>query len=161
MFQDNETLRIQINDLPAIELLTPEEQAELFGAGPKWARLGVEVLEERLVQASHLSFSSVFGGQLTVTTKEAGLNIQVVSNQNQSQVSIIEGGQTNAFSTSQVKKILFDTAAGTSAIDALFAGAEAMSIAVEHPGTPQSSYVRTPTGQLLQDGTTDLSPSRT
>ena len=38
--------RVLIEDLPALEALTPEEAAELFGAGPRpTARLGLERLE--------------------------------------------------------------------------------------------------------------------
>ena len=52
-----ETLRIRIDDLPLVELLTPEEEAVLFGAGPRKPALGVELLEDRQLLTGGLSAS--------------------------------------------------------------------------------------------------------
>lgn len=46
---DIHPFRLVIEDLPAVEQLTPEEMARIFGAGKtSFTRLGVESLEERL-----------------------------------------------------------------------------------------------------------------
>ena len=50
---DESKLRITLGDLPAVETLSPEEQAEVFGAGkPRVARLGIENLETREVMSA-------------------------------------------------------------------------------------------------------------
>ena len=47
--RDIHPFRLVIEDLPAVEQLTPEEMARIFGAGKtSFTRLGLEPLEERL-----------------------------------------------------------------------------------------------------------------
>jgi hypothetical protein len=72
--------RIQIKDLPPVQDLTPEELAEIFGAGR--TRLGVEQLETRELRAASL-MASLSGGVLRVegTTGSDQIRIQQSNNQ--------------------------------------------------------------------------------
>lgn len=59
-------MTIQINDLPQLKDLTPEQLKELFGAGK--IRLNMEALEDRLVQ-SGFSAASSFGTMASVYSR--------------------------------------------------------------------------------------------
>src|SRR5262245_51945461 len=107
------TLRIRIDDLPPVETLTPEEEPELFGAGPKKAHLRVESHEDRLVQASHLN-ATLSGGVLSLQATTAGESVQI-RQVSPGQVQIIEGGDSKTYSGVDGVKVW--NGAGVSAID--------------------------------------------
>lgn len=66
--------RIALDDLPALETLTDEQMAELFGRGLARTRLGVQALETReMMSVSQLVMT---GTTLTVYTNNVGTSVQ-------------------------------------------------------------------------------------
>jgi len=144
-------LRIRIDDLPPVELLTPEEEAELFGAGPRKRVLGVEALEDRQLMTAGLS-TALSNGILNVTVPVAGDLVTIRSVNSQLVVSDLST-VSNSFALSQVNQINVNTSSGTSAIDALFAGS--IPITLQHTGLA-NSFLLEPGSNLFLNGTRPL-----
>lgn len=76
MSQFTQQLRITVKDLPSVEALSEQEQAETFGAGVRRARLGIEELETRELMAATIT-ASLTGGVLRVERTPGADQIRV------------------------------------------------------------------------------------
>lgn len=108
--------RIHIDDLPAVQDLSPEELEQIFGAGrSRFRPLGVESLESREMMAANIT-ASLTGGLLSVQDNRAGdqIHIRQVSGQVSVDGVAIQVGATSQSSVaaSSVNRIEVHTPAG-------------------------------------------------
>jgi hypothetical protein len=111
--QTTRTPRIVIEDLPALETMSLEEQAAVIGAGRRSARLGVEWLEGRELMAGSLT-AGVTGGVLNVEGSINGSEkIRVLQTADHVEVfNLATGSQVGNFASNTVHSVRIDTPAG-------------------------------------------------